>query len=447
MIPLGNYLSILLRAVRLGSLNTFSPFTLTSRRLQTDRPHQQGSMTGMVQQAPRIGWLDGLRGIAAMQVVLLHYTSTFLPAIAFTEPLLAHYSWEQSFIKTPLGFLLDGSSAVYLFFIVSGVALTHAFNAHPFDFLPAILRRLIRLGVPMAASVLLAAALFSLLPDASGDTAKQTNSEWFAHAPPWDMTAVAHQIAFEGMLTGFSTSSLLPGWVTQGLGLMPSAQALNPPLWTLHVEFYGSLLILLLVSLRAVGNRTAYLLTGLILASSSLFTLNPLSLFVVGHVAAHWLRRTEMRWWHAPVGIASLTSGILLCTAGKLALVSMLLSQIQFGRTGDWEVLQKMIGAVLVFGGLALLPILQRQLERPATRWLGKISFSLYLTHYPLLFTCVAALFTVLHHTLPYASSIAIAIIAGIATSIAIAVPFERWIDRPSIVLSRSRRAAIPEPA
>jgi peptidoglycan/LPS O-acetylase OafA/YrhL len=43
-------------------------------------------VTGIVREAQRVAWLDGLRGIAAMQVVLLHYVSTFLPAVLSTYP-------------------------------------------------------------------------------------------------------------------------------------------------------------------------------------------------------------------------------------------------------------------------------------------------------------------------------------------------------------------------
>ena len=77
-------------------------------------PVTDRDLAGLVWQGSRVGWLDGLRGIAALQVILFHYGSAFLPAIGFTEPTLAHYSWEQMFIRTPLGFLFDGSTAVLI---------------------------------------------------------------------------------------------------------------------------------------------------------------------------------------------------------------------------------------------------------------------------------------------------------------------------------------------
>jgi peptidoglycan/LPS O-acetylase OafA/YrhL len=406
---------------------------------------------GTIREAPRLGWLDGLRGVAAVQVVLLHYVSAFLPVVGMTYPLsIDDFGW-RALASAPLVFLYDGGSAVFLFFITSGVALTLAFTPRPFDLLPNTTRRIIRLGLPMAAAMLLAAAMFSLLPDAHVTAAWQTRSSWLRDNGPDEISAasIVHQIAFEGLLAGSSDWTLLPIGVAKALRLIPTTGGLNAPLWTLHLEFCGSLLVMLLVAVRAYASHMAYRMTCIVLGSA--FVLSPLGLFVLGHVAAGVLPRMTIQKGHAILGAAFLGSGILLCSVkigAPIAALWKLLPPPPVGLQGDPATLQKMIGAVLVFGGLALLPILQRQLERPTTRWLGKISFSLYLTHFPLLLTLVAALFTVLHHTLPYAPSIAIASIAGIAASIAIAIPFERWIDRPSIMLSRiaGRRIAAPEP-
>jgi peptidoglycan/LPS O-acetylase OafA/YrhL len=212
------------------------------------------------------------------------------------------------------------------------------------------------------------------------------------------------------------------------------------------------MLILLLVSVRASGNRWIYWLTCAILGLAELVALSPLSLFIAGHIAAHGLRRTGSRRWETAVGSIALLSGVLSCSSGKIGVLSSLsdlLSRFRAPVPDEWEIQQKMIGACLIFGGLALLPILRQVLELPVARWFGKISFSLYLVHFPLLFTCAAAGFANLSGALPYGASLALVGIAGIAASIAFAAGFERWVDRPAILLSRMigrRRPRQPDP-
>lgn len=411
-------------------------------------------MADMVRDTPRLGWLDGLRGLAAMQVVLLHYVFAFLPGLGETYPLPLHDFWWRGLVTAPFVFLYDGTSAVYLFFIMSGVALTLAFSARPFTFLPTVSRRVIRLGVPMAAATVMAAALYALLPNAHAAAAAQTGSPWLRGIGPGEISvaSIVHQIVFEGLLSDFAGWSLLPGWISSRLTLAHSEHGFNPVLWTLHLEFCGSLLVMLLVALRAAASQMAYRVICAILACS--FVLSPLVLFIIGHVVVTHPRHTATMKGQSVFGAAILGSGILLCSIPVVTPLSALwyvLPPPPLGIQGDPTTLQKMIGAVLVFGGVALLPVLQRQLQRPRIQWFGKISFSLYLVHFPLAATCVSAGFTVLASTLPYGAAVTVTAVAGIAASLALAVLFERWIDRPAIMLSRmvgaSRRHFVPHAA
>src|ERR1700737_383359 len=91
----------------------------------------------------RLAYLESIRGLAAVQVVLLHFLSAFWPDLVF-ESVSRSPAWYVHL--SPLYFLYDGYSAVYIFFVLSGYVLTRSFERnleHPFS---QILARAIRLG-------------------------------------------------------------------------------------------------------------------------------------------------------------------------------------------------------------------------------------------------------------------------------------------------------------
>ena len=89
-------------------------------------------------QSGKVQYLEGLRGIAAMQVVLLHFVTGFMPDTA-------EHAWP------PLPILFDGHTAVYVFFLISGAVLTPSFG-RPGAFAAKLLKRVVRLAIPVAAA-------------------------------------------------------------------------------------------------------------------------------------------------------------------------------------------------------------------------------------------------------------------------------------------------------
>jgi peptidoglycan/LPS O-acetylase OafA/YrhL len=323
---------------------------------------------------------------------------------------------------------------------MSGTALTYSFGNRPFDISQGVFRRLIRLGLPMALSTMCAAVLLGPLPNAHVAASALTGPmNKFAQTMPtqFNLPDVIRKIAFEGMLTGFSEKSLLPAPLVNLLAVASEDGSYNSPLWTLHIEFYGSLLVLALVALRATVGRHTHLAICAILGAC--FIASALSLFIIGHLLAPWLTKLAHRRSTA-LGASLLALGILICTFkvyGPSKYLLMLLPSPPIGpRVGPMDV-QSMVGAVLIFVGIALVPAIQIQLERPGCRWLGKISFSIYLVHFPILFTVVAAGFLLVIGHLSYGPTIAIVSVTGMAITVVAAMAFERWVDSPAVVLSR----------
>src|ERR1700752_3428309 len=100
--------------------------------------------------ARRLECLDGVRGVAALVVVVFHYLSAFVPAL--TPDQTPDPYW---LADTPLAILFNGPFAVVVFFVLSGFVISK--SAHKrFPLLPAVALRYLRLTVPMLASVLAA---------------------------------------------------------------------------------------------------------------------------------------------------------------------------------------------------------------------------------------------------------------------------------------------------
>jgi peptidoglycan/LPS O-acetylase OafA/YrhL len=98
----------------------------------------------------RISGLDSIRFVAAAWVVVSHLGLLPLFAVKPAEPAMAAAS-------AFYGILVSGPAAVVVFFVVSGFCIHFPYaSGQPFSVSEFILRRYIRIGVPLAAVVLLA---------------------------------------------------------------------------------------------------------------------------------------------------------------------------------------------------------------------------------------------------------------------------------------------------
>src|SRR5205814_1190229 len=105
-------------------------------------------------QAPRARGLDGLRGLAALVVVVHHCLLTsptlaraYLPGHRALGPGAAALTY------SPLHLFWAGSEAVIVFFVLSGFVLTLAVSGDRADWLRYYPRRMLRLYVPVVGSV------------------------------------------------------------------------------------------------------------------------------------------------------------------------------------------------------------------------------------------------------------------------------------------------------
>lgn len=302
----------------------------------------------------RLAQLDGLRGIAAL-VVVIHHSMLATPwAGLWGRPHEATTIIEYLLVATPGAILWDGPAAVLVFFVMSGLVLALPYTRRPFAAASYYAARLVRLYVPVWVS--LAWAVLTALV-----VGRQPGLTWWLdrHTEP----VAAMTVLRDGVL-------------------LIDVSYLNSPLWSLRWEMYFSLAFpAFLLLLRARGSRAwwvfgALMAIGFVGRRFSLDALAYLPLFGVGVVLAGNL--ASVRRWGRRAPLAPVLGAVV-----GVGLLSLPARAAGLPLAGTW----RLLGACLVTAAAAGASDASFLARSRVCAWLGRISFSLYLVHEPLVVT------------------------------------------------------------
>ncbi|MES2463898.1 MAG: acyltransferase [Armatimonadota bacterium] len=328
-------------------------------------------MIKTAENSSRLIYIDGLRGIICLWIVLTHCYWEAFP------------DGSTGALYLPLGLALQPiafSNKVAVFFVISGYCIFLPFIRARSSIIAGglfvfIKRRMRRILPPYYASLALSLLLISLTP------ALQT-----AQGVRWDtaLPAFTPDVLLSHLLL---VHNLDQNWIVR----------INPPLWSLAVEWqiYFLFLLLLLPLWRRFG-LTLALTVGFILGFLPHFLLREsanyswtcpwfLSLFCLGAVAASA--------FHFPRQVyKSALAGTLIF--GMTTLTAINTRPLWLGQAGPFQLwidlsVGLLTGFFLAYGTSAVaLPEYARKvhlLESKIPQILGKYSYSLYLVHFPLL--------------------------------------------------------------
>jgi peptidoglycan/LPS O-acetylase OafA/YrhL len=397
--------------------------------------------------APRIVDLESIRGLAALQVLLLHFLAAFAPDLVFALPAGAAIS--GTIHLSPLYFLYDGYSAVYIFFALSGYVLTRAFERSRAQPPTQVLARVIRLGLPALAATLAAAGVMLMFGRPNVAAGALSGSAWFASQ--WNTEVSALAVIRDGVVNAlFLGYRGLPGVAFLAPWQQPVEQSFVAPLWTLSIEFYGSMIVLALCWFA----RRSRALWWAAVVLGALFTIRSAYVcFFVGHLLAAANRAERPAPERQLLPVFAIFSGVFLCVLaeawqpewlrGLCAAPTYLMFPGQFA-----PMQQKTFGTILVLVGVIDLRVARELLSKPWLVRRSRLSFPLYLIHWPILFGPAAALFLALNGMVGLELARLGAIVAGIAAAFACSSYFLA-VDRYALELSRSVRkrlsANLPE--
>jgi peptidoglycan/LPS O-acetylase OafA/YrhL len=386
----------------------------------------------------RIGYLESIRGLAALQVLLLHFLAALAPALVFSLPAAAPIA--GAIHLSPLYFLYDGYSAVYIFFALSGYVLTRSFERNLARPLLQVLGRIVRLGLPAIAAVLVSAAVMLTFGKPNIAAGELSGSAWFVGQ--WNAQLSLASLVKDGVLNAlFLGYRGLPGAAFLGPWQQPVEQSLVAPLWTLSIEFYGSVTVLLLC---LCARRSRLLWCAAMLLGATFTIRSAYICFFLGHFLAAFACAERPVPASRLLPAFSVAAGIFVCVLAEIWqpewLKALCKSPTYLLFPGQFAPMQqKAFGAMLVLVGLIHLGAARGLLSTPWLVARSKLSFPLYLIHWPILFGPVAALFLLLSGTIGVDAARLCAIAVGICWAFAASLLFLP-LDRLALELSRGLR-------
>jgi peptidoglycan/LPS O-acetylase OafA/YrhL len=212
----------------------------------------------------------------------------------------------------------------------------------------------------------------------------------------------------------------------------------------LHYEFEGSLLCYLLCRLFPDRRRRVMASVVLLLGCGLAERLLPLHLFMAGallHDAPRLIAWRPSRWAGNAAGLLLILGGVVLprllaILPGTVAWPFLLRAWLA-GALPFWRGDRFATAAVLTVAGLCLAPLLQGLLAGRVFRFLGAISFPLYLTHLPILFSAACFAFLWLAGRMAETPAALLTLAIGGALSLAVATLAARLVERPSLAAAR----------
>ncbi len=298
----------------------------------------------------RLVFLDGLRGWAALMVVLSHLLVFF---VAHTSS--AYQGWYWAFAS-------DGNLAVFVFFVLSGFALSIGYiQTGRISVVTALcVRRYLRLAIPILCTSLFAYLLHSSHLFYNAAAGNITQNAWLAtfYTFPPDLLATLKFGVHDVFLDYNSTRSY------------------NPILWTMSIELFGSFIVFAICALVMHLKKRVILLALILLyfvVTKNIFYLP----FLCGIGIAVCYHNRDNAWFKRIHFLLPLLL-VFIVYYSTVSLRGQGLPVPQISRSDLYSILAS---SSMVFVAAFYAPF-RRFLENPVSRYLGSISFPIYLTHF-----------------------------------------------------------------
>jgi len=371
----------------------------------------------------KITYLDGLRGIAAVNVMIMHFFIVLAPAMIYGNRMPLHLgNLELLFSGTPLGLIGAGNFSVCIFFVLSGYVLTQKYflTKDKKIIVSSAVRRYIRLFIPVFSAIMLAyliasTGLFHYYIETVTVSGNNNYANYWTFSP--NLADAIKEAVWGSFFTG--------------------ADTYNPVLWTMTTEFYGSMLVFVMSFLFGTQRTrwTFYLAAAVLLFNSYYLA------FIIGMMFADIFssKKTMLKTSNKIILGIILFSGLFI---GSYPIGTMTADSLYgFLNNGIFrtpKLTYHIIGAGMIMYVLLNSHQLQNFFSSPVPVFLGKISYSLYLTHFLVISTFTCALFLFLYPVFTYGVAVLFSCVLSLFLILPLSYLFYKYVDIAGIELSKS---------
>ena len=363
----------------------------------------------------RIKWIDGLKGLASLMIFLHHFILAFIPALYYGGDVKTHLvANEGNLADSPLLFFVGGHFLVSLFLMLSGLVLSLQVYriASIKELLNKIITRYLRLALPVFIISLIVHILMRFDLFYHNSIIDQTGSPWLQ---------LFYQIPL-GLKSVFETSFYTVWFVGN--------DTFSTAFWMLTHLFYGSLLTYGVIYLIRNHKPSFQLILILIVFLISTVVDSYLVNFTYGMLLAWMIQHNIDLIRNKMIVSMILISGIFLAGFPKGVQPTNFYSIFLFLNgfiTASIHI--HALGAFLIILSIQHLKQFTSILECSYPQMLGRISYSIYLVHIPLLFSFSTFLFMVMNqYSLNYGISLFIVFVTSLAVLLFISWLFEKYL-------------------
>ncbi|PIF21360.1 acyltransferase family protein [Candidatus Pantoea floridensis] len=324
---------------------------------------------------------DGLRGVASLSVFLCHFLISFYP-LGF-DKIYPNSAFDYAndgiiskILRLPLlSVFWNGTLAVSIFFVLSGYVLTKSFyETNESSILKSrIAKRYFRFCIPVLMSVLLSWVIIESGAGYWKDAAQISGSKWlgsFWNFEPSLIYALKDGL-FDSIFLGHSIYT--------------------PTLWTMRIEIIGSFIVLSYVGLINKGIAEV-----IFLIISSLFICviaSDSAPYYLAFIAGFYINKCRMEI-SGSVKIIIILISIYLGSydhTNNYSWIRSLFGDSIFTR----NLMSVVSGFLIVF--LMANGVMRTFFESKPMKYLGRISFSIYLVHFPIILSLSSFLYVKSH--------------------------------------------------